>query len=128
MHQSDFVKITIAGATPFLLASASGDIETMRLLLAKGADPKLTTNDGVTALMAAAGVGLADDRMPHEAKGALAAVQMLVEQMDADVNAISQDCGGTAVRGTTYIGADDVVQDPIDNRAKRNVKDDMGQT
>ncbi len=29
----------------------------MRTLLAKGADPKLGTNDGVTPLMAAAGVG-----------------------------------------------------------------------
>src|SRR5712691_7433338 len=128
MHQSDFVKITIAGATPFLLASASGNIEIMRFLLAKGADPKLTTNDGVTALMAAAGVGLADDRMPQEAKGALAAVKMLVEQMDADVNAISQDCGWTALHGAAYIGADDIVQYLVDKGAKLNVKDAMGQT
>ena len=80
----------LAGATPFLLAAATGDVGIMRTLLAKGADPKLATNDGVTPLMVAAGVGLADDRLPEEAKGALEAVKMLVE-MGADVNAANKD-------------------------------------
>ncbi len=127
MHQSDFVKITIAGATPFLLAAASGNVEMMKLLLAKGADPKLTTKDGVTALMAAAGVGLADDRMPQEAQGALAAVKMLVE-MGADVNAVSADCSWTALHGAAYIGANDIIQYLVDKGAKLDIKDEMGQT
>ncbi len=127
MHSSDFVKITVAGSTPFLLAAASGDVETMKLLLAKGADPKLTTKDGVTPLMAAAGVGLADDRMPQEAQGALAAVKMLVE-MGADVNAVSADCSWTALHGAAYIGANDIIQYLVDKGAKLDIKDEMGQT
>src|SRR4029434_5873173 len=42
------------GATPFLLAAKSVDVPLMRLLLERGADPKLKTDDQTTALMAAA--------------------------------------------------------------------------
>jgi uncharacterized protein len=46
-----------AGATPLLRAAKSGDIEMLRVLLAAGADPKLTLPNGTTALMLAAGLG-----------------------------------------------------------------------
>src|SRR6202035_3825355 len=45
------------GATPFLRAAQSGDVPLMRLLLARGADPKIATANGDTALMVAAGIG-----------------------------------------------------------------------
>ncbi len=45
------------GATPFLRAAKSADIPLMQLLLDKGADPKVVTKAGVTALMVAAGMG-----------------------------------------------------------------------
>jgi ankyrin repeat protein len=45
------------GATPFLRAAKSGDIEMMRVLLAGGADPKLTMPNGSNALLYAAGLG-----------------------------------------------------------------------
>ena len=45
------------GATPFLRAAKSGDIEMMRALVAGGADPKLTMPNGTNALMFAAGLG-----------------------------------------------------------------------
>src|SRR5438045_9179778 len=45
------------GATAFLRASQSGDVELMKLLLAHGADPKITTALGVTPLQVAAGIG-----------------------------------------------------------------------
>jgi ankyrin repeat protein len=45
------------GATPFLRAAQSGDVELMRLLLARGADPRIATANGDTALMVASGVG-----------------------------------------------------------------------
>ena len=41
---------------PFIRAAQSADVPLMRLLLSKGADPQLTTFNGTTALMAAAGV------------------------------------------------------------------------
>lgn len=46
-----------AGATAFLRASLCGDLKVMKLLLAHGADPRIATSDGTTALMALAGVG-----------------------------------------------------------------------
>ncbi len=49
-----------AGTTPLMRAARSGDAAVMRLLLAKGADPKLATRDGNNALMFAAGVGYRD--------------------------------------------------------------------
>ena len=45
------------GATPFLRAAQSGDVELMKLLLAHGADPKIKTAQGVTPLAVAAGIG-----------------------------------------------------------------------
>ena len=45
------------GATAFLRASQSGDLELMKLLLSRGADPKIATALGVTALHVAAGIG-----------------------------------------------------------------------
>ena len=67
------------GATPFLLAAKSVDIPLMRLLLEHGADPKLTTEDGTTALMAAAGVGIwAPGENPGTEEEALAAVKFVL--------------------------------------------------
>ena len=45
------------GATAFLRASQSGDLELMKLLLARGADPKIDTLLNVTPLQVAAGIG-----------------------------------------------------------------------
>ncbi len=48
------------GATPFLRAAQSGDVTVMKLLLEHGADPKMATSNGDTALMVAAGIGWVD--------------------------------------------------------------------
>ena len=48
--------VDFTGQTAFIRAAQSGDLPVMRLLLSKGADPKITTFNGTTALMAAAGV------------------------------------------------------------------------
>jgi len=45
------------GATPFLRAAKSGDIEMMRALVAGGADPKIAMGNGTNALLFAAGLG-----------------------------------------------------------------------
>src|SRR6185369_16025307 len=45
------------GATAFLRASQSGDVELMKLLLSKGADPKINTVLNVSPLHVAAGIG-----------------------------------------------------------------------
>ena len=45
------------GATPFWLAARFLEIDMMRVLAAAGADPRLSSRDGTTPLMAAAGQG-----------------------------------------------------------------------
>src|SRR5205814_10460803 len=48
--------VDFTGQTPFLAAALSGDVTVMRLLVEHGADPKIPTIQGTTALMAAAGI------------------------------------------------------------------------
>jgi uncharacterized protein len=48
---------TNIGSTPFMTAAKHGQVDIMRMLLAAGADPFLTTQGGENALMLAAGVG-----------------------------------------------------------------------
>jgi uncharacterized protein len=129
LHTSDLLKIGVAGATPLVLAAAAGDVGIMRALLAKGADPKLATNDGVTPLMAAAGVGFtggSGDRTKEEEKGALEAAKLLVD-LGADVNAVSTD-GWRAVHGAAYTGVNDILQFLVDKGAKLDVRNEWGQT
>src|SRR4029450_1369268 len=57
----DFGDTTLGeGATPMMRAARAGDHEVIRLLLAKGANPTLTTKGGANALMLAAGIGYRD--------------------------------------------------------------------
>src|SRR6266849_655261 len=133
---NDRPMMRLVGATPFFLAAGTVDIEIMKALLAKGADPKLTTVDHTTPLMVAAGVGRwrGDARPKVEAKQALEAVKMLVE-LGADVNAASDDtatnipgAGMTAAHGAAYTGADDIIQFLAEKGANLDAQDYFGMT
>lgn len=93
--------LNLKGATPFLLAARTADVELMRLLVELGADPKLPNDDDTTPLMAAAGVGV---QSPGEDPGneaeVLAAVKLTVE-LGNDVNAVDVN-GETALHGVAY--------------------------
>ena len=54
----------LVGATAFLFAAKSADVEVMRLLLKHGADPKINTGADITPLMAAAGIAWASNQDP----------------------------------------------------------------
>jgi hypothetical protein len=87
------------GATAFLRASASADLEVMKLLLAHGADPRITGSDGTTALMALSGVGFTQGFM-HDfgpPEQSLEALHLLIDT-GFDVNAHTID-GVTALHG-----------------------------
>ena len=66
------------GATPFLLASSVDDVETMRILLDAGADPKIPTATNTTALMAATGLNHGIGESPVTEAQALEAVKLLL--------------------------------------------------
>jgi ankyrin repeat protein len=61
-----FLLEPLIGSTPYLLAAKFLETEMMQVLLAAGADPKLTMPDGATALMLAAG---ADSRTNEDRRG-----------------------------------------------------------
>jgi ankyrin repeat protein len=110
------------GATAFLRASQSGDVELMKLLLQHGADPKINTTLGVTPLHVAAGIGWVEGiTYEWSPKATFEAVKMLIE-LGLDVNA-QADTGRTAMHGAAHKGRADVIQILYDHGAKLDTRD-----
>ncbi|MEX2303583.1 MAG: ankyrin repeat domain-containing protein [Bryobacterales bacterium] len=107
----------LVGATAFLFAAKSADVEVMRLLLEHGADPTISTGLNITPLMAAAGIAWASNQDRASEAEVLDAVKLLVEEVGADVNAVN-DVGETAMHAAAYRGANSVVQYLYDKGAK----------
>jgi ankyrin repeat protein len=108
------------GTTPLMRAARAGDAEVMRLLLAKGADPKRTSKEGNTALMFAAGVGYRDKNTTGTEAQALEAVQVALAQ-GLDINqANGRD--ETALHGAANRGADSIIEFLVANGAKIDFK------
>ncbi len=61
--------LSFIGATPFYLAAKHGDVDFMRLLVEHGADPLTPTEQNITPLMAAAGLGFWDGESPGPLNG-----------------------------------------------------------
>jgi ankyrin repeat protein len=116
----------LPGATPFFLAARVADVPVMQLLLDKGANPLLRTNENATPLMAAAGVGYRQGESPGTEEEALAAVKLAFSLGD-DVNA-SNGIGFTALHGAAIRGANSVIKFLVDNGARINAKDKRGRT
>jgi uncharacterized protein len=115
-----------AGATVLMRAARSADATVMRLLLEKGADPKLTTTDGNNALMFAAGVGWRDKYTRGTEAEALEALKVMVGT-GLDVRTANTK-GETALHGAADRGADTIVQFLIENGADINAKSKRGYT
>jgi ankyrin repeat protein len=115
------------GSTPFLQAAKLGDVPYMRLLLANGADPSITTEEGATPLMAAAGVGI---WQVGESAGtneeAFEAAKICVE-VGNDVNAVDAN-GYTALHGAAHRGSNDIVRLLVEKGAQLNVVNALGWT
>jgi ankyrin repeat protein len=117
------------GATPFLLAAKSVDLPLMRLLLENGADPTLKTDEGTTALMAAAGVGIwAPGENPGTDEEALAALKLTFEVGGGGVNDVDNN-GETALHGAIYrAGSIAMVKFLLEKGAKLDVRNKKGWT
>jgi uncharacterized protein len=115
-----------AGATPFIRAAKTGDVAAMQLLLDHGADPRATTKDGVTALMAAAGLGWRYGQSEVPESNALKAVQVCLDH-GADVNALNVT-GETALHGAASHGANDIIRLLAERGAKLDIKDKRKRT
>src|SRR5437667_1444769 len=111
-----------AGATPFIRAAQSGDVQLMKLLLAHGADPKLATDFGDTALSTAAGIGWVEGvTYEHSVQDNVEAVRMLLD-LGLDPNSTNKD-GRTPLMGAALKGRNDVVQLLVDRGAKLETRD-----
>ena len=118
--------ISPAGATAFLMATATYDVETMRTLVAAGADPKLATDENVTPLMVAATMGRPNwaTLNGEEAKRSLEAAKLILE-LGGDPNA-STSTGMTALHAAAYTASDPVIQLLADKGANVNAKSKAG--
>jgi ankyrin repeat protein len=110
------------GATALLRASQSGDLPLMKLLLSHGADPKIKTELGVTALHVAAGIGWVEGiTYEWSPKDTLEAVRMLLDLgLDPNEQAAT---GRVALHGAAHKGATAVVQLLVDRGARLDIRD-----
>ncbi len=103
----------IVFATPLMRAAFSGDLELVKLLLAHGADARITSKDGETMVEAAAGLGFiqgySKGRTPAER---LDVVKLFVER-GADVNA-ADDYGITPLMVAANMGDTRIIQYLVD--------------
>ena len=94
--------VSFVGATPFYLAAKHADVGLMRLLVEHGANPLTPTDQEVTPLMAAAGLGFWDGESPGPLNGTpedtrLDAVKLTLA-FGNDLHAVT-DFGDTEIDG-----------------------------
>jgi hypothetical protein len=95
-----------------MVAAKSADAPIMRLLAAAGADPHLTTEDGTTALMLAAGLGkrASTDITYYEWTEEKAVEALAVGlELGVDINAANEH-GETALHAAAYHNANLVIE------------------
>ena len=114
--------VNFDGQTPFIRAALSGDIEVMRLLLARGADPNIATTEGTTALMAAAGMNWVPGQTYTRSEANYEAAVKLCLESGADVNA-ANSLKLTAMHAAANRGWTAIIQILADHGAKLDVKD-----
>jgi uncharacterized protein len=115
------------GVTPFWRAAQATDVAAMKILIAGGADPKIASAEGVTPLMAAAGLGWGANASRTVPDGWSPAVKYLVDESHADVNAKDM-YNYTALHGAAYRGDNDVAKFLVEHGAKLDVRSKKGQT
>jgi ankyrin repeat protein len=111
------------GATPFLRAAQSSDLELMNLLLDHGADPNINTLVGVTPLMVAAGIGWVEGVTFEWSEEANREVIRKLIDLGNDVNAQDIEDGRTALMGAAHKGRNYAVEMLVDAGADLALRD-----
>ena len=121
-------EVSLQGATPLVLAAEVNNIGAIKVLLEAGADPRIPTEQGTTALMLSAGGGtdIQRARAPEERAMAIETAKLLVER-GTEVNAVGQ-YGWTALHAAAYQGLTDVIEFLVSKGANINEMDAFGQT
>jgi len=104
--------------------------QVIEALLAAGADLKLTSDDGTTPLMVAAGLGRCtfnpNIKRGARSRGAEEAVTVLLDA-GADINAVNE-ADFTALHGAAFRGLNEVIKILVDRGANINARDYRGRT
>jgi ankyrin repeat protein len=117
------------GTTPLLRAAKAGDFLVVGLLLSKGADPTLTTRNGINPMMAAAGIGTREEDTTGRHKTESDVIETIKLCLDAgvDINAV-ESSGKSAIYGAALMGYNQVIQFLAEHGAKLDIKDKQGQS
>jgi uncharacterized protein len=136
--------LNLTGATPFLLAVASENLNAMRMLVEGRAktstgtvvDPKEFLKTGYgddnqiqgngTPFLVAAGLGRNDDLGKQEEQRAIEALKTMIG-LGADISQ-SSDTGWTGMHAAAFLGANQIIQFLSENGVKVNVRNGCGQT
>ncbi|HMA11310.1 MAG TPA: ankyrin repeat domain-containing protein [Steroidobacteraceae bacterium] len=114
--------VDFTGQTPFLTAALAGDVTVMKLLLAHGADPKISTFQGTSALMAAAGVNWVVAQTWTEGPAQLLEAVRMCHGLGMDVNQ-ANSMGVTALHGAANRGSDDIIRFLVEQGADLTAQD-----
>ncbi|MBV9503715.1 MAG: ankyrin repeat domain-containing protein [Acidobacteriia bacterium] len=114
------------GTTPFLRAARTGDLAAMRLLLEHGADPAITTANGTTALLIAAGLGWRYGLTQLPESTAIETVQLCLD-LKADINQANER-GETALHAAAERGGERLIEFLAAHGARLDAKDKNGRT
>lgn len=127
-HTFNLSYVPTVGETPFYRAALNNDLPVMKLLLARGADPKIATFNGTTPLAAAAGVGWVRGQtfVPGGVPVQLEAVKMLVD-LGGDVNQVNE-MGLAPLHGAAFRWSDEVITYLVERGAKLDARDKVGRT
>lgn len=115
------------GTTAFWRAALAADLAAMRLLVDWGADPKIASDEGVTPLMAAAGIGWVPGEFTQtsrDPRAHLDAVKYCME-LKLDINARDK-FDQTALHGAAWVGDHELIRFLVDKGAKLDVKTTKG--
>jgi len=117
------------GTTPLLRAAKAGDAVVIDLLIAKGADANLATRNGITPVMAAAGVGSKEEDNVGRRKTEQEAITSIELCLKAGANINAADNRGqTSLHGAAIKGWDKIVRFLAENGANLDAKDKRGFT
>ena len=126
---SDLSRANAAGGTAVWRAAQVGDVAAMRLLIGAGADPEITTEEGVSPLNVATGAGFHGNDEVTVPGGLMPAIRYLIEELGADVNQADNGRGGyTPLHNAAGLGDNEMVQYLVDHGANVRALSDSGQT
>jgi ankyrin repeat protein len=119
-----------SGATPFWRAAQVGDVDALKLLVARGADPNIETTEGVTPLAACAGQGFYGNDDRTVPAGRMPAVKYLVEELHAEVNSVDRNPRGgyTPLHNAAARGDNEMILYLVSKGAKVDAVSKTGQT